>query len=178
MILNLENLLAEAEESSSGLDLLLPATSELVAGVAAFSVVFFFIWKWALPALNVTLENRAAAIEGQIQESENTKVEAEKSKAEYDKIIANADAEVQKIIDEGKAAAEKIKEELLAEAKSEASAIVDKAKADSEAEKERLASDLKGEVAELSLQISQKVASSMSKDDQQKLIDNFIKELG
>ena len=171
MILNLENLLAEAEESSSGLDLLLPATSELVAGVAAFSVVFFFIWKWALPALNVTLENRAAAIEGQIQE-------AEKSKAEYDKIIANADAEVQKIIDEGKAAAEKIKEELLAEAKSEASAIVEKAKADSEAEKERLASDLKGEVAELSLQISQKVASSMSKDDQQKLIDNFIKELG
>ena len=178
MILNLENLLAEAEESSSGLDLLLPATSELVAGVAAFSVVFFFIWKWALPALNVTLENRAAAIEGQIQEAENTKVEAEKSKAEYDKIIANADAEVQKIIDEGKAAAEKIKEELLAEAKSEASAIVDKAKADSEAEKERLASDLKGEVAELSLQISQKVASAMSKDDQQKLIDNFIKELG
>ena len=178
MILNLENLLAEAEESSSGLDLLLPATSELVAGVAAFSVVFFFIWKWALPALNVTLGNRAAAIEGQIQEAENTKVEAEKSKAEYDKIIANADAEVQKIIDEGKAAAEKIKEELLAEAKSEASAIVEKAKADSEAEKERLASDLKGEVAELSLQISQKVASSMSKDDQQKLIDNFIKELG
>jgi len=145
VILNLENLLAEAEESSSGLDLLLPATSELVAGVAAFSVVFFFIWKWALPALNVTLENRAAAIEGQIQEAENTKVEAEK---------------------------------LLAEAKSEASAIVEKAKADSEAEKERLASDLKGEVAELSLQISQKVASSMSKDDQQKLIDNFIKELG
>jgi F0F1-type ATP synthase membrane subunit b/b' len=37
---------------------------------------------------------------------------------------------------------------------------------------------LKGEVAELSLQISQKVASAMSKDDQQKLIDNFIKELG
>ena len=62
MILNLENLLAEAEESSSGLDLLLPATSELVAGVAAFSVVFFFIWKWSLPALNVPLYNRAAAI--------------------------------------------------------------------------------------------------------------------
>ena len=43
--MNLEILLAEAEESGSGIDLLLPATSELVAGVAA--VIVFFIWKWA-----------------------------------------------------------------------------------------------------------------------------------
>ena len=47
--MNLEFLLAEAEESGSGIDLLLPATSELVAGIAAFAIVFFFIWKWALP---------------------------------------------------------------------------------------------------------------------------------
>ncbi len=39
--MNLELLLAEAEESSSGIDLLLPATSELVAGIAAFAIVFF-----------------------------------------------------------------------------------------------------------------------------------------
>ena len=77
--MNLEILLAEAEESGSGIDLLLPATSELVAGVAAFAIVFFFIWKWALPALNETLETRASAIEGQIKEAEETKAEAEKS---------------------------------------------------------------------------------------------------
>ena len=48
----------------------------------------------------------------------------------------------------------------------------------SEAEKERVSSELKGEVADLSLEISQKVASSMSKDDQKKLIDKFIKDMG
>ena len=82
--MNLEILLAEAEESGSGIDLLLPATSELVAGVAAFAIVFFFIWKWALPALNETLENRASAIEGQIKEAEETKAEesTEETKAE------------------------------------------------------------------------------------------------
>ena len=36
---------------------------------------------------------------------------------------------------------------------------------------------LKSEVADLSLEISQKVASSMSKADQKKLIEKFIKEL-
>ena len=55
MNINLETFLAEAEESSSGLELLLPATSELVAGIFAFAIVFFFVWKWALPTLDETL---------------------------------------------------------------------------------------------------------------------------
>ena len=49
---------------------------------------------------------------------------------------------------------------------------------DSEAEKERVSTELKSEVADLSLEISQKVASSMTKKDQQKLIDKFIKDMG
>ena len=48
----------------------------------------------------------------------------------------------------------------------------------SEAEKERVSTELKSEVADLSLEISQKVASSMTKKDQQKLIDKFIKDMG
>ena len=56
MNINIVNLFAEAEESSSGLDLLLPATSELIAGIFAFGIVFFFVWKWALPALSETLD--------------------------------------------------------------------------------------------------------------------------
>ena len=143
MMFYLDTFLAEAEESSSGVDLLLPATSELVAGVVAFGVVFFFVWKWALPALNETLDKRSSEIEGQIKEAENTKTEAEKSKQEYDALVSNADAEVQKIIDEGNQAAEKIKEDALSEARAEAEAIIEKAKSDSDAEKERVSSELK-----------------------------------
>lgn len=98
MMFYLDTFLAEAEESSSGVDLLLPATSELVAGVVAFAVVFFFVWKWALPAMNETLDKRSAEIEGQIKEAEDTKSEAEKSKQEYDALVSNADAEVQKLL--------------------------------------------------------------------------------
>jgi len=177
MMFYLDTFLAEAEESSSGVDLLLPATSELVAGVVAFAVVFFFVWKWALPAMNETLDKRSAEIEGQIKEAESTKSEAEKSKQEYDALVSNADAEVQKIIDEGKQAAEKLKEDVLTEARAEAESIIEKAKSDSDAEKERVSTELKSEVADLSLEISQKVASSMSKADQKKLIEKFIKEL-
>ena len=69
MNINIVNLFAEAEESSSGLELLLPATSELIAGIFAFGIVFFFVWKWALPALSETLDERSNAIEGQISEA-------------------------------------------------------------------------------------------------------------
>ena len=57
--MNLEILLAEAEESGSGIDLLLPSDIRVSCWCCAFAIVFFFIWKWALPALNETLENRA-----------------------------------------------------------------------------------------------------------------------
>jgi len=178
MIVNTINIFEEAEGSSSGLDLLLPATSELVAGIFAFGIVFFFVWKWALPALSETLDERANAIEGQISEAKNTKWEADKTKQEYDKLVSNADDQVKKILDEGKATAEKLKEGILEEARKEASEIVSKARADSAAEKERISSEIKSEVADLSLAISEKVASSMSKKDQKKLIDEFIKDMG
>ena len=177
MNINIVNLFAEAEESSSGLDLLLPATSELIAGIFAFGIVFFFVLKWALPALSETLDERANAIEGQISEAKNTKWEADKTKQEYEKLVSNADNEVKKILDEGKTTAEKLKEGILEEARQEASEIVSKARSDSEAEKERIASEIKSEVADLSLAISEKVASSMSKEDQEKLIDEFIKDM-
>ena len=44
-------------------------------------------------------------------------------------------------------------------------------------DRERIASEIKSEVADLSLAISEKVASSMSKEDQEKLIDEFIKDM-
>ena len=177
MNINLINLFEEVEESSSGLELLLPETSELVAGLVAFGIVFFFVWKWALPTLSEILDERANEIEGQISEAKNTKWEADKTKQEYEKLVSNADKDVKKILNEGKATAEKLKEGILEDARKDASDIVSKARSDSEAEKERISTEIKSEVLDLSLAISEKVASSMSKKDQEKLIKEFIKDM-
>jgi len=177
MNINLINLFEEVEERSSGLELLLPETSELVAGLVAFGIVFFFVWKWALPTLSEILDERANEIEGQISEAKNTKWEADKTKQEYEKLVSNADEEVKKILNEGKAIGEKLKEGILEDARKDASDIVSKARSDSEAEKERISTEIKSEVLDLSLAISEKVASSMSKKDQEKLIKEFIKDM-
>ena len=44
----------EVEAESSNVSLVLPETNELIAGIVAFAIVFFFVWKWAMPAINRT----------------------------------------------------------------------------------------------------------------------------
>ena len=69
--------LAQEDESSSNVALVLPESAELIAGIIAFSIVFFFVWKWAWPTINKTLEQRQAAIKGQIEQAESANVDAE-----------------------------------------------------------------------------------------------------
>ena len=85
-------LAAEEGGESGGLDLLLPATPELIGGIIAFAIVFFFVWKWAVPALNSTLEDRQKAIGGQIEEAEKAKLEAQSLLDDYRKQLAETRA--------------------------------------------------------------------------------------
>ena len=73
----------DGEEGAGGAALLLPETSELIAGIIAFAIVFFFVWRWAVPAINRSLEQRQAAIAGQIAVAEKAKGEAESRLADF-----------------------------------------------------------------------------------------------
>ncbi|HET6770063.1 MAG TPA: hypothetical protein VFH75_00300, partial [Actinomycetota bacterium] len=52
---------AEENEASD----LYPHANELIVGAIAFAILFFFIWKWALPRLNKLLDERREKIQGQ-----------------------------------------------------------------------------------------------------------------
>ena len=54
-------LILAAEEEKSGLFLILPDPAELVWGAVSFVVIVFLIWKFAMPALDRTLEARRSA---------------------------------------------------------------------------------------------------------------------
>ena len=60
----------EEAEASSNVSLVLPETNELIAGIVAFLIVFFFVWKWAIPAINRTLEARQKAILDALKDDE------------------------------------------------------------------------------------------------------------
>ena len=79
-----------SEEASSGAALLLPAPEELIAGIIAFVIVFAVAWKYALPALNATLEKRQAAVRTDLEAAEKAKVEAESLLVDYRAQVAGA----------------------------------------------------------------------------------------
>jgi F-type H+-transporting ATPase subunit b len=168
----------EAVEESSGIDLLIPETSELIAGIIAFSIIFLVVWKKALPKLNATLEARREAIAGQVTAAEKTKEEANTLLADYKQQIANARAEANTIVDEAKVTAEAVKADIVAKAKSEAEGITAKAREEAASERDRASAAIRGEISSLSVELAQKAsAGAMDEKAHKALVDQFLEEL-
>ena len=168
-----------AEEEPEGIDLILPETKELIAGIIAFGIVFLFVRLWAWPALQEMLENRRLAIIGQLEEAERVKGEAESLLADYQAQVAGVKEEANQIIDEALTTADSMKSEIVARAEAEAAGVLDKGRADLAAERGRAAAALQGDVANLSLDMAEKVvAGSIDREAQGALVERYLDELG
>lgn len=168
----------EAEESSGGLDILLPPVNELIAGIIAFAIVFFFMWRYAVPAINRMLEQRQAAISGQLEEAEKAKAEAESLLADYKGQLAEARAEGNKIIEEARESAEQMKADMIAKAEADAEQIRARAREEAEGEKARALADARAQVGNISVDLAGKiVGESLDQQAHQALIDRYLADL-
>lgn len=171
-------ILAAEESGDAGMELLLPATPELIAGVIAFALVFFFIRLWAMPAINESLENRRKAIGGQMEEAEKAKTDAEKLRADYEMQLADAQTEKNRIIEAAREEADSVKAELIAKAEAQAAEILEKARTDAASEKARVMADAQREVANLTVDLAEKVVgTNLDRQTQLGLVERYISEL-
>ncbi|MBT8200463.1 MAG: F0F1 ATP synthase subunit B [Acidimicrobiia bacterium] len=171
--------LIAASEEASGTDLILPATSELIGGLIAFTIVGLIVWRFALPQIQKALDERQAAIVGKMQDAEQTKQAAEKLKSDYEAQIAGAKSEAAQIVEQARHQAETMKADIVARAQDEAAAIADRAKADIEAQRASVISGMRSEVASLSVDMAQKVvAGTVDRGAQQALVEQYLSELG
>lgn len=172
-------LILATEEQADGGQLLLPETSELIAGVVAFAIIYAVMWKYAFPVLRKTLAARQEAIQGQLESAEGAKVEAESLLQDYREQVANARTEANRIIEEARQSGEAVKSEIVAKAEEEAAAIKARAHDEIVSERERAEADIRREVASLSLDVAEKVVGqSLDGDAQRALVDQFIDDLG
>lgn len=169
----------EGAEEDSGIDLLLPAPEELIAGVIAFAVVFFFVWRFAVPAINKILEARQQAIRDNLDAAESAKQEAESLLQDYRDQLANAKEEANRIVDDARQSGEAVKADIVSRADAEADQIKDRARDEIASERDRVSADLERQVADLSLDVAEKVvAGSLDRESQRELVDRYIDELG
>ncbi len=179
LLQEVEPISEEGAEESSGVALLLPATEELVVSIIAFAIVFFFVWKWGVPALNAALAARQEAINAQLEAAEAAKVEAQTLLADYESQLADAKAEANRIAEEARESADEVKAGIIERAESEAEQIKGRAQDELEAERERVAGELRRQVADLSIDVAERVVGlSLDDESQRELVDRYIDELG
>ena len=168
----------EAEQVEGGIQFLLPAPAELYTGIVAFAIVFFFMWKKAAPAVKKLMEERQAAIAGQIKEAEATKLEAQSLLGDYKAQVAGAKGEANQIVEEARKSAEVVRAGVLAKAEEEAAGIRAKARTEAEAEKGRALQEARAEVANISVNLAERVVgASLDAARQKDLVEQYLAEL-
>ena len=157
---------------------ILPDMAELVWGAVAFLLLFGLLWKFAFPKMGQMLDERGAKIQGQIEEAERQRTEAEQLRRQYEDALADARGEANKIIEDAKAQAERTKADAVAKAEGEAQQIVAKASEDLEADRARLVQELRGQVASLSVELAGKIVQrELDPEQHRALVDQYINEL-
>jgi F-type H+-transporting ATPase subunit b len=171
--------LAVEEAEADGLaGWLLPDWAELVWGVVAFAILMGFLsWK-VFPAVGRMLDERAARIQGQMEEAEAVRAEAQTLRQQYEAQLADARNQAATIIDEAKVQAERLRADILAKAEEEASQLVVRAREDVDAERGRLVQELRGQVAALSVELAGRIVQrELDPDRHRSLVDQYINEL-
>jgi F-type H+-transporting ATPase subunit b len=168
----------EGEHEREGIDLILPAAAELIWGAICFIVVAVVLTKVAFPKLREAVEAREKRIQGDLETAEKAKNEAKQEQEEYKKQLAEARGEANRIIEDARASAEQVRKDLIAKAEKDAEAVVARAQEQIQAERQRTIQDLQGQIADLSIELAEKVVGrSLDGGSQRELVDAYIKEV-
>lgn len=144
------------------------------------TLTIFFVAKKFLfvPVMNIIAE-RQKEIDDLYSDAGAARDKAQALQAEYTAKLSNAQSESDRIIKDAVVRAQRREEDILRQASAEAQAIVDKAVADAALEKKKAINDAKDEISGISMAIAEKVVErQLNAADQQKLIDQFINDLG
>lgn len=158
---------------------LLPAVYDIVWSAVIFLIVLVFFWKFVLPRVQVTLDARAEAIEGNIAKADEAQREAEQLRDKYAAQLANARAEAGSIREAAREDGKKIIAEAKDVAAAEAERITQTASAQIEAERQAAMVTLRSEVGSLALDLAGNVIGETVKDDKKStaIVDRFLAEL-
>jgi F-type H+-transporting ATPase subunit b len=178
MLATVASILAQAHVEENDPKDLYPHLNELIVGAIAFFVLFFFMWRWVLPRLNAILEERRQKIQGEMEQAEATRREAEKLQEEYRQQLAGAREEANRTIEEARATAEQLRRDLQARAEEEAQATVGRAQEEIRAERDRAFEELRAQIASIAVGLAERVVGqALDGQAHQRLIDEFIDEV-
>lgn len=150
----------------------------LITQLISFSFVFFILWRFAYKPIFTMLQVRREKIAEGLANAEKSKAQLAKTEADRQKILSDAGDEANRLIDEARAAAAKVREVETQKAIAAAEQIVAKAREAAAQDHARMLDDLKREVGRLVVQTTRTVTGKiLTPEDQRRLAEETERQL-
>jgi F-type H+-transporting ATPase subunit b len=150
----------------------------LLAQTISFSIVFFVLWKFAYGPIFNMLQARREKIAEALANAEKIKGDVARTEAERQKILADVGDKANKLIDEARQAAARVRETETQKAIAAAEQIVVKAREAAAQEHSQMLAELKREVGRLVVQTTATVTGKiLTSEDQRRLAEETEKQL-
>jgi F-type H+-transporting ATPase subunit b len=161
------------------MELLTPGTGLLIWQVIIFGLLFILLKTFAWKPIMQSLRIREDSIQEALDSAENAKLEMTKLQADNQLLLEEARKDRDTILKEAREVANVLREEAKTEASKQTEKMIADARVAINAEKQAAMTEVKTQVAELSLQITEKLLrKSLDNDKAQKgLIDQFVKDI-
>jgi len=169
-----------AQEHAEGPpNLLKPEGGLMFWTLIIFAGLFFILYRFAWPVLLESVQSRENALREALEKAQRDRDEAAKVLAEHTAKLDAARGEAQKLIADGRTAAEKMKAQMLEDTKKQQDELLARAKRDIEGEKTKAIADLRREAVDLALSGASKVIEKNLDDaTNRKLVEDFLGSVG
>jgi F-type H+-transporting ATPase subunit b len=169
----------EADDCHEAPSPIIPELSEIVWGSISFIVLLIAMAKFAYPALKKSMDARADKIRENLDEAERVKTEAASVLTDYQRQLADARNESNRIIEEARQTADQLRRDLMERAENEVAELRQRARDDIAAAQERATADLSTNVGALAIELAEKVVeANLDRDANMRLIERYIASVG
>ncbi len=158
--------------------LLSPNTGLMFWTLFIFVILMLVLTKFAFKPLTAAVEAREKALEDAIENARRDREEAAALLEEHRQLVKRGHEDAQRFIVEGRAAGEKVREEIVAQAHREQQQMLERARAEIAAERDRAIAELQREAVNLAVLGAGKVIEKdLDNETNRRLVDSFLASL-
>ena len=167
------------DQGVTSADPLLPPWKEIVVQTAASAIIFWALWKFAGPAVVKYLRGRSERIQGDLDGAAAAKADAEAQAEEIRTALGDIDSERERLFAEAEAQAEGIVHDGRARLEAEVAELHARADDEIASAANRSGDELRADIGRYTTaSIERVITESLDGAAQQDLIENFIARVG
>ena len=161
------------------MSLLIPDTGLLFWMALVFIIVLAILWKWGFPVIVKMVNDRKAYIDDSLQKAHEANEKLANIRIESESMLQEAREKQAQILKEAADTRDAIVLKAQDKAKDEGTRLISEAKAEIDSEKQNAIREIRAQVAELSVQIAEKILCKKldSDEKQMDMIDRLLDEV-